>query len=94
MLASHYSATNEIRIPYTFCRSNSDSLIMEWSNDAVKAFREYLGKTQAEFAEMLGYSEKGAQVRVSEIERGKIGVSGPLGKLLDCLAEKHKYKVQ
>lgn len=64
---------------------------MEWSKDDVKAFRAYLGKTQTEFAEMLGYSEKGAQVRVSEIERGKIGVSGPLAKLLDCLAEKHKY---
>ena len=73
---------------------NETFVVMEWSAEHVKAFRKQLGKTQSEFAAMLGYSEKGAQVRVSEIERGKIGVSGPLSRLLDCLAEKHKYKVQ
>ena len=64
---------------------------MKWNPNDVRSFRKRLGMTQLEFANLLGYSEKGAQVRVSELERGKIGVSGPLGKLLDCLAEKHGF---
>ena len=64
---------------------------MEWTPEKVKDLRQHVGWTQPELAEYLGYGEAGAAVRVSELENGKRGISGPVGRLLDMLSEKHNY---
>lgn len=64
---------------------------MSWTPEQIKALREFLDMTQAELGEQLGYGKQGAQVRVSELERGKRGVSGPVGRHLDMLATKYDF---
>jgi transcriptional regulator with XRE-family HTH domain len=53
---------------------------MEWTPERIKALRKRLGLDQAEFADLLGY---GASQRVSELEKGKRGATGPTARLLD-----------
>ena len=64
---------------------------MEWTPERIRALRKHVGMTQPELAQYLGYGE-GGQVRVSDMERGVQGASGPVGRLLDLLAEKHEFK--
>ena len=66
---------------------------MTWTPKHLKALRRHVGMTQAELAEYLGYGN-GGQVRVSDMERGEMGISGPVGRLLDLLAERHNFAVQ
>ena len=64
---------------------------MEWTPEQIRALRTHVEWTQPQLGEYLGYG-KGATVRVSELENGKTNVSGPVGRLLDMLAEKHHFK--
>ena len=66
---------------------------MEWTPERIRELRAYVGWTQAELGDYLGYGT-GATVRVSELENGKKSVSGPVGRLLDLLAEKHRFKTE
>ena len=64
---------------------------MEWTPEHIKELRKHVGWTQAQLGDYLGYGT-GATVRISELENGKKSVSGPVGRLLDMLAEKHEYE--
>lgn len=66
---------------------------MEWTPERVKALRSHVGWNQAQLGEYLGYGE-GGRVRVSELENSTRGVSGPVGRLLDMLAEKHSFPAE
>ncbi|MEM1125621.1 MAG: hypothetical protein AAGI71_03140 [Bacteroidota bacterium] len=46
--------------------------------------------TQSDYGRWLGYGA-GAQVKVSQLERGTGGVSGPTARLLDVLAEREGF---
>ena len=65
---------------------------MTWTPQIIRALRSHLGETQAAFGVRLGYGETGANVRVSELERGVQDPSGPLVPLLDCIAREHSFK--
>ena len=45
------------------------------TKEEFKALREGLGLSQQEFGAALGFGENGANVRISEIERGDASVS-------------------
>lgn len=64
---------------------------MGWTPEQIKRLRHHVDWTQAQLGEYLGYGT-GATVRVSELENGKKSVSGPVGRLLDLLAEKHRFE--
>lgn len=64
---------------------------MTWTPERIKALRKHAKMTQAELGEYLGYGKAGAQVRISELERGERGISGPVGRLFDMLAEKTSF---
>lgn len=66
---------------------------MEWTPETVRAFRDAQKMNQQDFGEWLGYSGKGASTRISDIERGAAGISGPVARLLDCLAQKSGYSL-
>ncbi len=65
---------------------------MNWTPERIKALRKHLGMNQAQMGENLGYSERGAQVRVSDLERGEARVSGAVSRVLDLLAQQHNFK--
>ena len=65
---------------------------MSWTPERLKALRKHVGMTQAQMGEYLGYSKHGAQVRISELERGQKRVSGAVSRLLDMLAQQHDFK--
>lgn len=48
-----------------------------------KEFRQKLGLTQKKFGELIGYGS--SQVRISELERNKRGISPILQRLLEAL---------
>ncbi len=60
----------------------------QWDSERVKALREHLGMTQAEFAAELGI----LQQTVSLWERGYHSPKGASVRLLTLLAEKAKFK--
>ena len=60
----------------------------QWDGERVKALREHLGMTQAEFAAELGV----LQQTVSLWERGYHSPKGASARLLTLLAEKAKFK--
>jgi len=55
----------------------------------IKKIRKHLKLTQQEFGVMLGFSEGGAKVRISELENGKMPLSKKTRKILEIM-EKHK----
>jgi DNA-binding transcriptional regulator YiaG len=62
---------------------------MNWTPATIRALRQHLGKSQSELAEMLGM---GRLQRVSDLETGRREPSGPVRKLLDTLARRHRFK--
>ena len=65
---------------------------MRWTPERIKALRKHLGMTQAQMGENVGYSKRGAQVRISDLERGETRVSGAVSRVLDLLAEQHNFE--
>lgn len=59
----------------------------------IKKIRKHLKLTQQEFGVMLGFSEGGAKVRISELENGKMPLSKKTRKILEIM-EKHKQKMK
>lgn len=62
----------------------------DWPKERIRAFRKHMEMKQADFGLWLGYGA-GAQVKVSQLERGTGGVSGPMARLLDVLAEREGF---
>lgn len=65
---------------------------MDWTPKQIQGLREHLGWTQTEMGRYLGYAESGAQVRISELERGVRRVSGAVERLLALLADEHHFR--
>lgn len=62
---------------------------MNWDAQSIKKFRQSLGLTQAQFAEMLGITRR----YVVYLESGKYKPSRLLERLLDCIKKQGGEKV-
>ena len=66
---------------YTLAAPSSN--LMDWTPAQIKALRKRLRYTQQQFADALGYARKQS---VSDLERGKMTVTGPVSRLLAHLS--------
>jgi len=57
----------------------------------LKQIRKRLNMRQQEFGVMLGFSEAGAAVRISEMETGKLPISSKTRKILEILEKSNAF---
>ncbi len=61
---------------------------MDWTPTTLRAFREHLGKSQADFADLLGFSRYQS---VSNLEAGRREITDTVKRLLDYMARDAGY---
>ena len=69
---------------------DTDLVTYEWTGERLRAFRKHLRENQTQFAERLGYSN--GTPRISDLERGKAEIFGPLSRMLDLWAEREGWR--